>query len=108
MVASKQNKIGSAASVISNKRSVADSENSMVKPNNGVILEPLEQAKEKRMIDKIKSQDSLVTDSNSQQMLPYKNPQYTPEKLKDRESRISSDKNAKDNIKSNHNIKNPK
>ena len=97
-------KNGSAGSVISVKKSVTDSEvsNIMLKQNNLSILEPLERVNESVMLEKNKSQESVLNDRNSDGADEYR-AKYTPEMLKkDRESRLSSENNEKENLYKHH------
>lgn len=88
-VSNKLNKNGSAGSVISAKRSAVDSDISgLIIKNNSKILD--DRANELPLIDKTKSQESiLINDVKTNS--PEQHSKFTPDRLRDRDSRMSSD-----------------
>jgi len=109
-LAQKLKKNGSAGSVISAKKSAADSEVSglIVRNNISNIVGSNVESIELPMIDKTKSQESLITESNKGNVnkISDNQPKYTPERIKDRESRLSSD-NQSNNSRVKHRVLEP-
>jgi hypothetical protein len=80
--------------------------NITVVKQNITVLDPLEQVNESVVLEKNKSQESLIIDKNSGAVDEYRS-RHTPEKhMNEQESRLSSDNNRKENIYKHHkNIK---
>lgn len=96
----KLKKNGSAGSVISAKKSVEDSETIGLiirNHNNSSILDSVERPNELPMIDKVKSQESLKTDGVKINPNDQHKVKFTPERLRDRESKLSSGDNSSPN-----------